>query len=364
MPPTIIQTRHTSRQRLEAALFYGIIALLAVLTYLIFQPLLAPLAWASIMVVLFYPVQMRLEKRVGPSPAAAISTLLVTLILIVPSVLLLISFVREGLGAASSAQAALASSQFSWVNRGWDWLTARIPQLGGAHLSEMIRQQGENLAGWLAADLGGLLRHAFDFFFDLVVMVVALFYIFRDARLLMTAIRQILPFTEPQRERMISEADELIHASVTFSLLSAVVHGVAGGIVFAAADIPQALFWGVAMGFFSLLPLVGSSLIWLPASIYLMFNGRPISGLAVMGACVGIGIVLDNIVRPALISGKAELNGLIIFISVLGGLRVFGLLGLVLGPVIVASATSVLDIYRTRPHSPRAAPPASAGVLQ
>jgi predicted PurR-regulated permease PerM len=364
MTSTVVRTRHTARQRLEAALFYGIVIGLAWLTYSIFQPVLAPLAWASILVVLFHPLQARLERRLGSTAAASISTLLVMLILVVPSILLLASFVREGLGAASNVQQTLSGAQFVWVNRAWTWLTLRIPGIGNANFPLMVQQQGEKLAGGLAAHLGGLLRDAFNFFFGLLVMVVALFYIFRDTRQLMTALREVLPFSESQRERMIAEAGELIHASVTFSLLSAVAQGIAGGAIFALAGIPQALFWGVAMGFFSLLPLVGSSIIWLPAAAFLMFHGHVGKGIIVIIACVGIVNLLDNVLRPWLISGRAELSGLVIFISILGGLKVFGLLGLILGPVVLASTTSVLDIYRTRTSGSRASPPSSHAVLQ
>jgi predicted PurR-regulated permease PerM len=348
---------------LEGALFYGIVLVLAWLTYLIFQPLLGPLAWAAILVVLFHPLQIRLERRLGRTASASITTLVVVLILIVPSILLLASFVREGLGAASNVGQTLSSGEFGWVNRGWMRLTQRIPGISGANLPGLIQQQGERLAGMLAADLGGLLRGAFDFFFGLLVMVVALFYIFRDSRQLMTALRQVLPFSESQSERMIAEAGELIHASVTFSLLSAVAHGIAGGIIFGIAGVPQALFWGVVMGFFSLLPLVGSSIIWLPAGAFLMFRGHIIKGIIVIVVCVTVVNLLENVLRPWLISGRAELSGLVVFISILGGLKVFGLLGLILGPVVVASTTSVLDIYRTRRPASRASPPSHA-VLQ
>lgn len=364
MPATTIRMRNTARQRLEAALFYGIVLVLAWLTYSIFQPLLAPLAWASILVVLFHPMQARLERRMSNTSAAALSTLLVTLILIVPSILLLASFIKQGLSAASTAQQTLSNGQFGWANRGWQWLTQRVPGVGGADFPMMVRQQGERLAASLATGVGGLLRNVADFVFGLLVMVVSLFYIFRDARPLLVALRQVLPFTEAQRERMITEADELIHASVTFSLLSAVANGIAGGIIFAIAGIPQALFWGVAMGFLSLLPLVGSSIIWLPAAVILMLHGHVGRGILVLAVCAGIVGLLDNVLRPWLISGRAELSGLVIFISILGGLKVFGLLGLILGPVVVASTTSVLDIYRTRNHPSQAAPHAGAGVLQ
>ncbi len=347
---------------LRTAVFYLVVGVLAWLVYLIFLPLLAPLAWACILVVMFHPLQARLERRMGKNAAAALNTLLITIILVAPSLVLLTAFVRQGFAAATAAQGSLSTGGFEWANAPWRWVQQHFPNMQDTTLPMMVRQEGERIARTMAAEVGSVLRNAFYFLFDLIVMLLAVFYILRDSDSLMKGFRGVMPFTETQREGMIAEADELIHASVVFTLISAAVHGLVGGAIFAAVGIPEALFWGVAMAFFSLLPVVGSSIIWLPAMGYLLTGGHYGMAIAVGVVCAGTALLMENVVRPWVISGRAELSSLVVFISVLGGLTVFGLLGVVLGPIIVATATSVLDIYRNRDaDSPPGGTPRGAG---
>ena len=158
-------------------------------------------------------------------------------------------------------------------------------------------------------------------------------------------LREVLPFDPVHRERMIHEARALIYASVTSSLAAAVMHGILGGLAFASTGITAPVFWGVMMGFFSFVPLVGSALIWIPASISLMAEGHVGKGILLAIICGVIVGLVDNIIRPWLISGHAEMGGLVVFISVLGGIAVFGMLGVVLGPIVVATAASLLELY-------------------
>jgi len=99
------------------------------------------------------------------------------------------------------------------------------------------------------------------------------------------------------------------------------------------------------MGFFSLVPVVGSALIWVPAAISLMLEGHVVRGIILALICGVIVGLIDNIIRPWLISGRAEMGGLVVFISVLGGIAVFGMLGVVLGPIVIALAAGLLDLY-------------------
>ena len=144
---------------------------------------------------------------------------------------------------------------------------------------------------------------------------------------------------------MLGDTHQLIFASVTSSLVAAAVHGALGGVAFAVTGVKAPIFWGVMMGFFSFVPLVGSALVWLPISISLMIAGHWIRGLFLIAFCAVIVGLVDNLIRPWLISGRAEMSGLVVFISVLGGISAFGLLGVVLGPIVVAAAVSLLDLY-------------------
>jgi predicted PurR-regulated permease PerM len=334
--------------RLGTVLFYGVVLLLAYLVFRIFEPFLVPLGWACVLVVVFHPWHARLEKRWGRASAAAVSTLGVTLILIVPTLLLMTLFVRDGVEAARSLQRAVAGGQYPSINRAWEWVVQRAPGGGPEDLSTLVRQSGERMAQFLATELGTLLRNAAAFLFELFVTLFALFYLFRDAGSILAGIRRVLPFEEPHREKMIAEARDLIFASVTTSLIIAAVQGLLGGTAFALVHLRAPVFWGVVIAFFSLLPVVGAWPVWLPATIWLFATGHPGRGLVVVALCAGVGTTVDNFLRPLLIGGRARLSGLLVFISVLGGISVFGMLGVVLGPIVVATVAGILDVYTLR----------------
>jgi predicted PurR-regulated permease PerM len=335
----------SSQKRLGAAMFYGIVILLVYLVYLVFAPFLVPLAWAAVLVVVSYPAYEWLARRWGPVMAAIVSTVGITLIIIVPTLLVMIAFVRQGMGAVQSIQLQVANGHFNWVNDAWARFQDMFPDAGSDDLATSLRHYGELAAGFVAARLGTILRNSAVFVFHLGVTILAMFYLYRDGASMVARLREILPFEMAHRDRMLGDARELIFASVTSSLVAAVAHGALGGAAFAITGIKAPIFWGVMMGFFSFVPLVGSALIWVPVSISLMVSGHWGRGLILMIFCAVIVGSVDNVIRPWLISGRAEMGGLVVFISILGGIAAFGLLGVVLGPIIAASAASLLELY-------------------
>jgi predicted PurR-regulated permease PerM len=332
---------------LTTALFYGAVILLAYLLFRVLEPFLVPLGWAGVLVVVFYPLHKRVEGKMGPNAAASVSTLGVTLILILPVLLLMVLFVHEGLDAARGIQAAMTGGQLSPIERIWQWMQAHspVPESGdsNANLSAIVQRYAAQAAGLLASKLGAVLRNAALFVFELFVTLFALFYFFRDADSLMKGLRRLLPFDPPQRERMLNEARELINASVTASLIIAAVQGLLGGIAFAIVGLHTPVFWGVVMAFCSLLPVVGSTIVWGPAAIWLLATGHAGRAAILAIICAGLVGTADNFLRPMLVSGRSRLNGLWVFISAFGGIAVFGMLGLVLGPIVVATAASLLE---------------------
>src|SRR5713226_7705880 len=248
--------------RLTTVLFYGVLFLLAYLAFRVFEPFLVPLGWAGVLVVFFYPLHERLEKRLGKTRAAALSTAGVTLILILPALFLVSLFVRAALEATRAIERGLVEGQAPFLARAWEWVTKHGPAgafSGGAtDLSTLVKQAAGRVAEFLATRLGAVLRNVASFLFDLFVMLFALFFFFRDGGDIVDSVRRLLPFEEIHRDTMISEARDMIFASVTTSLILAAVHGIAGGISFAVVGIPRPLFWGVCMAFVSLIPAVGS----------------------------------------------------------------------------------------------------------
>lgn len=350
----------SSQKRLGTALFYGIVVLLAYLVYLVFAPFLVPLAWAAVLVIVSYPVYEWVAREWGRTRSALLCTVAVTLVLIVPILFVMVAFVRQGFGAVQAIQAQVANGHFNWVNDLWARIEDRFPEAGSEDLGSTLRHYGEMAAAFFAARLGTILRNTAVFFFHLGVTILAMFYFFRDGDSMVARLRELLPFEIAHRDRMLSDSRELIFASVTSSLAAAAAHALLGGVAFAVTGIKAPIFWGVMMGFFSFVPLVGSALIWLPVSISLMAGGHLGRGIILVVICAVIVSSVDNVIRPWLISGRAELGGLMVFIGVLGGIEAFGLLGVVLGPIVVAMVASLMELYAPRAHAGNSGSRASA----
>jgi predicted PurR-regulated permease PerM len=347
----------TTSDRLTTVLSYGVLLLLIYLVFRIYEPFLAALGWAAILTIFFYPMHNWIARRFSPNKAAILSTLAVTILLIVPAILVTTLFIREAFAVSKGVQHTLSKEQVPALVKSWSWIAQHVPGLDpNADIFEMLEQAVQKQAGFLAARLGTILANIAAFIFDLFVMIFAMFYFFRDADHFLHGVRSILPFDAEHRDSLMTQTRDLIAASVTTSLILALIQGAIGGLGFALTRLPTPLFWGVVMAFFSLVPVVGSGLIFVPAALWLGFSGHWGRALLLLLICAGVSTIVDNILRPLLLGGRTELSGLVIFISVVGGVALFGMLGLVLGPILVATAAGVLAVYMERPGGPTITP--------
>ena len=340
----------TTSSQLTTVLSYGAILLLGYFVFLIVEPFLVPLAWSAVLAIFFYPLHEKVLRKMKPTAAAMTSTLGVTLLLIVPALLVLSLTAREALVATAQIQSQMAvhgqGPNEGLVMHVEEWIRMRLPQsLQGIDMSDPVEQAAERTASFLGARFTGLLKNLVSFFVDLFIMIFALFFMFRDGEEIVHGAKHLLPFDDDIQTDMLEESKELIFASVAVGLLVAVIQGVLGGISFAITGISSPIFWGALIGFFSLVPVVGSALLWVPAALWLGFNGHWGRALLVVVICGGVSTIADNIVRPMLLRNRTRLNELLLFIGVLGGLEAFGLLGLVAGPTIVAAAMGVFRVY-------------------
>jgi len=348
-----LSTNATTSDRLTTVLSYGVLLLLIYLVFRIYEPFLAALGWAAILAIFFYPMHHWPRRRFSASKAAVLSTLAVTFLLIVPAILVTTLFIREAFAVSKGVQHILLVQQAPKLAKGWAWIAQHVPGLDpNADALEMLSQGVQKEAGFLAERLGTVLRNIAAFIFDLFVMIFAMFYFFRDADRIIQGVRSILPFDAEHRDTMMTQTRDLISASVTTTLILAAIQGGIGGLGFVLVKLPAPLFWGVAMAFFSLVPVVGSGLIFVPAALWLGFTGHWGRAILLLVICAGVSAIVDNVLRPLLLGGRTELSGLVIFISVVGGVGLFGMLGLVLGPVLVATAAGVLAVYLERPQNP------------
>jgi predicted PurR-regulated permease PerM len=333
------------RDRAITILFYAIVLFLGYLFLRILTPFFAPLGWAVVLAIFVYPWHEKLVPRCGSAGAAAVSTLVVTLFIVGPGLIILTAFAQESGAALSVLDQDAVAERFASLESIWNRSRELIPGAQGIELRRLIENVMSRTGGFLAARVGGLLADVLVLLFQLFVTLFALFFFLRDADTIMQELRRSLPFEDFRRERIIRQTRDLVHASIVAGLLIAALQGLAGGLLFAFLDLGAPVFWGVMMGFLALFPFLGTWMVWVPAAVWFLATGQLVKGLIVV--VVGIGIVssIDNVLRPAILSGRTQMNGLLMFLSLLGGVSVFGLLGLVLGPLVTALVIALFEAY-------------------
>src|SRR5271170_5593197 len=187
----------TTSSQLTTVLSYGAILLLGYFVFLIVEPFLVPLAWSAVLAIFFYPVHERVERRLRPNPAAAVSTLGVTLLLIVPAIIVLVFATRQAIVASAHIQSVLLDPDKALPMHALDWIRGRLPEeWQSADFSEPLRQAAEKVAGFLAGNFTSLVKNLATFFVDLFIVIFSLFFMFRDGDSVVRALRHLMPFDE------------------------------------------------------------------------------------------------------------------------------------------------------------------------
>lgn len=350
---------------MQRFLFISLLLLFGYLVYLVFAPFLVPLTWAVLLTIVFFPLHQRVRDRIPQTNRAAlVTTLLLTLLIVVPALVVMGAFTAQAVEMVQWAQVEWREGRVPFRE-----VLKRIPMerilnlladynIDEQQVNQFVNQELEQLARFIAAQAGLLLRNAFFFIFDLFIMLLAAFYLFRDGGGLLERFRRVLPLDEGVREGLFYIAHAVLYASVMSGLVVAAIQGAMGGLLFWVLGLGAPVLWGIVMAFLSLLPLVGAWLVWVPAGIYLVLRAE--YGKAVVLFAVGALVIstADNILRPYLVSGRTQMNGLLVFISILGGVAAFGLLGILLGPILVALGATVIEYY-TSLRPAREAPPPS-----
>ncbi len=345
LPPPLRRWSHT-------LFLLALLLLVGWLGYRIAEPFLKPITVAVLLAIVCYPIHHRLERLLGrPALAALVSTLLVLLTILLPF-LLLGAAVRQELADLYQSLSEQTAQDGGWV----PWL---------AHVSERLTGWLQRYLGTVEVDLQALLlerirgvsqrflNDAASLLGDLVSLVVdgviafsTLFFLFRDGGEIYDRLAGLVPLQRSQLDRLRYEIGRTITASVYGGLAVALSQGGLTALAFWAIDLPSPVLWGIAAGLFSFVPLVGPTIIWGPAVVSLFVQGSWLKGVVLLAWGAGVIGLADNVVRPFVISSQVRFYPLFVFLSLLGGVQAFGLLGLFIGPVVLALAQAVVAIWR------------------
>ena len=304
------------------------------------------LTLALALAVLFAPLHRWLVSKVRhPGFAATICVLTVALLVVVPAIFVAERIIGEAARGAESIKAMVDSGE-------WRRAFEAHPRI--AHVGHWIERQFDlpelvsTASSWLTATAASFVRGSLLQLFGFAMTFYVLFYFLRDRDGALESLRSLSPLSASEMNRLFGDVVDTVHATFYGTFVVSMVQGTLGGLMFWWLGLPAPLLWGIVMGLTGIVPVVGAFVVWIPAAIFLVLEGSGGKALllALWGAIVVGGI--DNVLYPMLVGKRMKMHTLIAFISVMGGLVVFGPAGLILGPVIFAATRLLLETWSTR----------------
>ena len=331
----------------------------------IVQPFLGPLLWAMFIAFLLHPLHVRLTTRFKrkPQTSALLLSLLTLLVVLGPLTGLSAAFAAQAGELLQYAQATVADqtranvfdlTSVPWVRDMLGWLDSTF----GVNIAQVrgwIVEGSRTVLQSLASLGGRVFLGAFGAVVGFVLMIFMLFFFIRDGEVLVNTVRELIPMRQSQKDRLFDHLAGVTRAMVYGTGLTALIQGVLVGLAFLFVGLESPVVFGVLAALAALIPFGGTALVWIPGAIVLAIQGRWGATIFILvwgGLLVSL---VDNVVRPMLVSGRAPVGTLTVFLGVLGGLAAFGAIGLFLGPVVLALIIALvrfaLDVRRAEVES-------------
>ena len=326
--------------------------------YRILGPYWNTIILATILAVVFKPAHQKIEDRLKgrKNLAAALSCVGLTLIVILPLIFISLAIIRQGIQSFHAISAWIAAGnldlllQSATVQKIATLVHRFLPDIGSLDPRNLKIHQ--ELMG-LTSTIGQfLIRQSGQILSDITVLIgkffillFCFFFMVRDQERIFDAVFHLLPMSATDERELVAKIKSVARSALLGTFLTAAVQGAAGGLAFWIAGLPG-FFWGVMMAFASLIPLIGTALIWIPAAGYLFLSGSSSYGIFLILWCGIVAGMIDNFLRPQLMKGSGDMSTFLIFFSILGGIGYFGLISLLYGPLLFGLAMVLLYLYR------------------
>lgn len=330
--------------------FAGVLALTigaAALCYFMIEPFLASITSAVALAVVMVPMQRSLEARGVPAGLTALLTVLTTIVLIaIPIVLVGERLISETIQTAAAIDAYFRTGAWQtflvthpWLERSATWIAERtdLPAIA------------TSFSGWATAFATSIVRASGSQIVGTVIAFYMLFFALRDRRAALVFLARISPLNATEMTALYREIADTIRATLMGTVLVALIQGTLGGVMFWLLGLPSPLLWGLVMGLAAIVPVLGTFLVWVPATIFLFLTGSEWQALVLLVWGVVVIGSIDNLLYPLLVGNRLQTHTIPTFLSLVGGLLVFGPAGIIIGPVIFTLTIFLLDHWRNSP---------------
>jgi predicted PurR-regulated permease PerM len=338
------------REHVSNALLVVAAGLVGYVCYLMASPFLVPIAWAAVLAIVVRPLHCWVERRIGRKGTipTVLTVLLVFFLVLLPLVGLGYGVTREVLRLLPSANStdqdlgAWAQQEVQVVNA---WLAANFgvqDALSGVDLGQTV----QTIAGYLFSQTQSIVGGVVGFLLRLVIVIFTLFFFLRDREAIVQALREFLPLTEHNADDVFERVRNVIMASVIGGGAVALAQALLAGLAFWLLGVRSSLLWAVATFFCSFIPVVGAAAVWVPVALGFVINGDLLRAMVLLLYGAFVISLVDNFLRPIVIGDRTQLHTLLIFFSIMGGLQVFGFVGIIMGPVVLAVGLALVEVFK------------------
>ncbi|ELY4520440.1 AI-2E family transporter [Cronobacter muytjensii] len=344
-------------KEMSRAFFILILFIVSILFFNLIKPYLSAVLWAVILAVIFYPIKRRLCHAMGgrASIASLLTVVLICLLVFAPLAVITSSLIKEFNTVYSDLQAnntTLSVLLADVVRILPDWAQQMLAenQLDSATaIQEKISGAALKGSQYVAGSIFLISRNTFSVVVGFGIMLYLLFFLLKDGPRLVSMVLNALPLSDKVKQRLFRRFAAVARATVKGTVVVAVVQGVLGGVAFYFAGIGASILWGALMAFLSLVPAVGTALIWVPAVIYLFTTGAIVKAVLLTAFFIVVVGLADNLLRPLLVGKDIRMPDWLILLATLGGLEVYGINGFVVGPLIAALFVTCWNTFSAGP---------------
>jgi predicted PurR-regulated permease PerM len=319
-------------------------------------PFFSIIVMAAVISGIFHPIYRLLCRNdyIRPSFSSFLTCVLIFLILFIPIIFFVGILTQEALGLYQLAKEAVSKDQVITLLKN-SRLLERINgvldnfniQVTGVQLQQAISELGKEVGLILFEQSRSIAGNTFSFFVDFFFMLLVIFYLLIDGQRLISYIFEISPLPNDQEEKLIQKFNHMAGAILVGNGISGIIQGMAGGIIFWLFGIPSAFLWGVIMGLLAFLPIIGIGIVILPAAVFLMLKGQSGAGVFFIVFYLLLSGGIEYIFKPRLVGHRVQMHTLLVFLAIIGGLNLFGILGIIYGPLVVTAFLTLADIYQT-----------------
>jgi len=317
-------------------------------------PFLSTLVLAFVLTGIFYPVYSFFATKMRPVLASVITCAIIFLVVFVPLVFLIGALSREAYGLYLMGTSPTVSQDLKQflqnshiIERIESFLANYDIKLGAEHLNKAVSELGSSVGLFLYQQVSAIASNILKAFVNFAFMLLVIFFLLIDGKKLITFLIQLSPLPEDQDRKLMGKFHEMASVTLLVNGLSGLVQGTLGGVIFAIFGLGSPFLWGSIMAILAFFPIVGIAIVFIPASAYLFLKGRIAAGIFFIIFYLVLSSIIEYVIKPKLVGNRVKIHTLLVFLSVLGGLKVFGILGIIYGPLVITAFLTLTDIYRS-----------------